>query len=124
VSKNIKVTICSEVDIEQSNVEEGLYVHSYTVHLENIGLDTVQLLSRKWIINNQYGSVKIVEGEGVVGEKPIIQPGETYVYSSFCVLECNFGSMQGHYIFKNRESQEKFKVDIPRFKLENRWILN
>ena len=124
VSNNIKITVCSEVDIEQSNMEKGLYLHTYTVHIENLKDVSVQLLRRKWFIRSQYGSVKIVDGEGVVGETPIIEPKATYIYSSYCVLECNFGSMEGHYTFHNLGDDSRFTAEIPRFELENKWILN
>jgi ApaG protein len=124
LSNTVQVTVCSELDLEQSNPMEGLFIHVYTIHIENKGKDAVQLIRRKWYIQDQYGAEKIVEGEGVVGEKPILEPGHCFNYTSYCVLQCNFGSMRGYYTFEKTGDKTQFLVDIPKFELENRWILN
>lgn len=123
-TNNIRITVCSEIDIDQSNAGDRLYLHSYTIHIENRKQTSVQLMRRKWIIKSQLGEVKVVKGEGVVGETPIIEPGASYMYSSHCVLQCDFGTMEGHFVFQDLAKKSPFIAKIPRFELENRWVLN
>lgn len=101
---------------QQSSPERGQFAFAYTITLRNDGDDTVQLLSRRWEIADANGQLRIVEGEGVVGEQPILSPGEQYTYSSGAVLATKTGSMEGHYIFRDSE-QQTFTVTIPVFGL-------
>ena len=123
-TNNIRITVCSEIDIDQSNAGDRLYLHSYTIHIENLKETTVQLKRRKWIIKSQLGEVKVVKGEGVIGETPILGPGASYMYSSHCVLQCDFGTMEGHFVFQDLEEKTHFIDKIRRFELENSWVLN
>jgi ApaG protein len=84
--------------------------------MENRGQETVQLLCREWFIHEGNGQVGHVEGEGVVGEKPILEPGQIYRYSSFCPIACPPGLMRGFYTFQNMLG-ELFRVEIPAFAL-------
>lgn len=93
------------------------YLWAYMIELENTGPAAVQLLSRKWIITDARGRVEKVEGPGVVGEQPVIQPGETYQYTSGCPLPTSSGSMVGRYRM-SVEGGEFFDAAVPAFSLD------
>ncbi|MEM8559156.1 MAG: Co2+/Mg2+ efflux protein ApaG [Bacteroidota bacterium] len=95
------------------------FVFAYFVRIENDGLGEVQLLRRHWIITDETGKRTEVEGEGVVGQQPVLQPGDVHEYQSFCVLETFTGTMEGTYLMQ-RESGERFRAQIPRFHLAAR----
>ena len=93
------------------------FAFSYDVNIINVRQNPVQLLSRVWHISDALNSKESVEGDGVVGEQPIIQPSESYSYSSGCTLKSPFGSMKGLYSMIDLMDQKKFKAKIPTFKL-------
>ena len=113
---NIKIDIKSEFVPELSNNEDSLFYFSYKVKIHNIGINKVQLLSRHWNIKDGLGREKAIDGEGVIGKKPIIDPGESYKYKSYCPLKTEFGSMDGFYTMKDEEGN-LFKTSIPHFGL-------
>ena len=92
------------------------FVFAYFVRVENHGVEEVQLLRRHWYINHAGGRVEEVEGEGVVGKQPVILPGKSHEYNSFCILETYEGTMEGTYLFL-RGKGEYFRAAIPRFTL-------
>ena len=94
----------------------GQHVFVYFITLENRGHETVQLLSREWFIYDGNGEVGHVQGEGVVGDQPILEPGQSYQYNSFCPIAQPPGSMHGYYTFQNTLG-ELFRVEIPAFAL-------
>ena len=94
------------------------YVWAYMVELENTGPKTVQLLSRKWIITDAQGRIEKVEGPGVVGEQPVIEPGETYQYTSGCPLPTPSGAMVGTYRMSVDGGEDFFDAAIPAFSLD------
>ena len=119
---NIKVkTKFSEL---QSDVENSMYFFTYHIIIENNSDHTIQLLSRKWNITDSNGENRFVEGEGVVGETPILCSGEFYDYYSGCVLQTGVGRMSGSYIFRLQASGGHFEVPIPEFNLILPWVLN
>jgi ApaG protein len=87
------------------------------VRISNEGDAIVQLLSRLWIITDDFGEVRRVEGPGVVGETPVLTPGESFEYTSFCPLETAFGTMEGHYLMELIDSRERFEARIEPFSL-------
>lgn len=101
---------------EQSRVEAGRWFWVYHIRLENGREDTVQLRTRHWRITDSRGMVNIVDGEGVVGEMPVLAPGKTHDYVSGCELTTSHGAMEGHYTFA-REDGTLFEVAIPYFPL-------
>lgn len=101
---------------EQSEPSRGRWFWAYHVRVENEGEQTVQLLTRHWIITDGRGVQHSVEGEGVVGEQPMIEPGASFDYVSGCPLATPTGSMQGSYHMMN-EDGSGFDVAIPRFAL-------
>jgi ApaG protein len=101
---------------EQSEPERGRWFWAYHIRLENEGEETVQLLTRHWVITDGRGARHSVEGEGVVGEQPVIEPGASFDYVSGCPLATPSGAMQGTYRMV-RENGAIFDVEIPRFAL-------
>ena len=101
---------------EQSEPERGRWFWAYHIRLENEGDESVQLLTRHWVITDGRGARHSVEGEGVVGEQPVIEPGASFDYVSGCPLATSSGAMQGTYRMV-REDGEIFDVAIPRFSL-------
>ncbi|MFT6128194.1 MAG: ApaG protein, partial [Saprospiraceae bacterium] len=100
------------------------YSFSYRVTIENQGKDTVQLFARYWKIKDALNNIEVVEGEGVIGKKPILKSGESYSYTSGCLLTSPVGSMSGHYLLINYTSASNFKVYIPSFRLNAPFALN
>ncbi len=101
---------------EQSRIEAGKWFWVYHIRLENEGRQAVQLLTRHWRITDGRGMVNHVEGEGVVGEQPVLLPGQSHDYVSGCPLTTPHGSMEGHYTFR-REDGVLFEAAIPYFPL-------
>jgi ApaG protein len=101
---------------EHSNPEEPRYVFAYTVTIRNTGETTAQLLSRHWIITDGNNNVEHVRGDGVVGEQPVIRPGEAFEYTSGCPLGTPVGSMKGTYQCI-AEDGTRFEAAIPEFVL-------
>lgn len=115
---NIKVSVHCKYQPEFSDPLQNRFLFSYQIRIENTGSDSVQLLSRYWNIINANGQRRHVEGEGVVGEQPVLEPGEIHEYSSACDLDTSMGAMDGFYVFENLTDHSGFKADIPRFVLE------
>ena len=101
---------------EQSRIEAGKWFWVYHIRIENDGDHTMQLLTRHWRITDGRGVVNVVEGEGVVGETPMLAPGQSHDYVSGCPLATPHGSMDGHYTFR-RDDGEMIAVAIPHFAL-------
>lgn len=100
------------------------FAFGYHITIENQSKDSVQLTSRFWKIKDSLNHTEIVQGEGVIGKKPVLKPGESHTYNSGCILSSPFGSMRGHYNMINFTSSKKFKVTIPSFKLSAPFALN
>ncbi len=101
---------------EQSRVEAGRWFWVYHIRMENHRDDVVRLRTRHWRISDARGMINVVDGEGVVGETPILAPGESFDYVSGCELTTSEGAMQGHYSFTD-EAGQSFLVAIPHFRL-------
>ena len=110
---------------EQSAPEQGLFSFAYTITIRNAGDVPAQLISRHWIITNELGEIEEVKGLGVVGQQPLLKPGQAFEYTSGCRLRTATGTMQGRY-FCVAEDGERFEVDIPLFVLDdgNRRVLH
>jgi len=96
-TNGVRVRVTSRFLEERSNPQANKFIFAYTVTITNTESVTVQLMSRKWIIRDADGDIETVEGPGVIGEKPVLQPGQSFEYTSFCPLETPFGTMEGHY---------------------------
>ena len=109
---------------EHSNAMEHSFFFMYTITIENKSEYTVKLMSRHWNIFDSSGEKRIVEGEGVVGEQPLIEPGEKYIYSSGCGLTTEIGKMSGYYNMVRTADNKKIRVLIPEFHLIPPFRLN
>jgi ApaG protein len=122
-TQGIKIEVRPEFERAITSGEKPQYIYTYNVMIKNSGKDIVQLISRHWIIRDGLGHVEQVIGEGVVGEKPILSPGDSFEYSSFCPLETPTGSMKGTYTFKNSDGT-LFEALIGEFFLKNDSLVN
>lgn len=100
----------------QSQPDEQRFVFAYTITLRNLGRNVVQLHGRYWLITNSNGRQTEVQGEGVVGQQPVIQPGSEFQYTSGAILETPLGTMEGHYQMIDHQGAT-FQVPIPVFRL-------
>lgn len=100
------------------------YAFGYTITIENQSKDSVQLNSRHWRIYDSLNDLETLDGEGVIGKKPVIMPGDSHTYSSGCLLTSPIGAMKGHYNMINFTTGEKFRVYIPTFKFSAPFALN
>src|SRR5262245_46940914 len=116
LTHGVRVDVRPEYIPERSNPERKYYFFAYHVTIKNEGNETVQLLSRHWIIINGEGSREEVQGPGVVGEQPVLDPGESFEYTSFCPFNTPVGTMQGTYQMVT-QSGENFDAEIPLFHL-------
>jgi ApaG protein len=101
---------------ERSEPLRRMWFFAYRIRIANEGDEVVQLISRHWVITDAHGEVEEVTGPGVVGEQPILAPGEAFEYSSFCPLPTPFGTMSGSYQMVTREG-DAFEVEIAPFEL-------
>ncbi|MEZ4853448.1 Co2+/Mg2+ efflux protein ApaG [Flavobacterium sp.] len=124
ITKGIKISVLTSF--------EGTYFKNYKIHfafsyhitIENQSKDSVQLKSRHWEIFDALNGKEIVDGEGVVGKKPVLKPGEKHAYSSGCLLASPIGAMKGHFNMINFTSSKSFKVNVPTFRLSAPFALN
>jgi ApaG protein len=118
VTRHIEVTVEPNFVPEQSPPHRPHYFWSYTIVITNSGEETVQLKTRHWIITDASGRQQEVRGEGVVGEQPVLGPGERYEYTSGVPLSTASGIMTGRYLMVS-ESGERFEIDVPTFSLDS-----
>jgi ApaG protein len=124
ITKGIKISVRTRF--------EGSFYKSYRLHfgfgyeitIENQSKDSVQLNSRHWRIMDALNHIEIVDGEGVIGKKPVLQPGESHTYSSGCLLTSPIGAMRGFFNMVNFTTTKKFRVNVPSFKLSAPFALN
>ena len=123
---NISVDVDTRYLEDQSDPAENRYVFAYTITIRNRGTVPAKLLSRHWLITDADGKVQEVRGEGVVGEQPVLAPGERFEYTSGVPLPTASGFMAGRYQMVS-DSGERFEIDVPTFSLDspdNRRVLN
>lgn len=123
ITNGIRVTVSSNYIPAQSAPKARRYVFAYTVRIANEGTEAAQLKSRHWIITDGNGKVEQVRGPGVVGEQPMLRPGEHFEYTSGCVLETPRGSMEGTYQMQRADGTE-FDATIAPFALMLPYSLN
>ena len=116
ITHDIEVAVQSFYLDNESDPEKPLFLFAYRVRIENQGYETVQLLKRHWIITDGNGQVHHVEGEGVVGEQPVLKPRESFGYTSGCPLSTPVGTMRGSYQMQTANSA-LLQVEIPEFTL-------
>ncbi len=116
VTEDIRITVRPSYLRDRSNPMLGQFVFAYHIRIENVGSQSAQLRTRRWLIHDAAVGDTVVEGEGVVGEQPHLLPGQVHEYRSFCVLKAPHGWMEGSYRFV-RDDESFFEAVIPRFTL-------
>lgn len=124
VTRGIKISV--------ETTFEGTFYKNYKMHfafgykitIENQSKDSVQLMERHWKIRDSLSHTETVDGEGVIGKKPVLKPGESHTYTSGCLLTSPFGAMSGYYNMVNFTTTRKFRVVVPAFKLSAPFALN
>ena len=117
-TRSIRVSVVPTFLDDQSSPTDDHYVWAYQVKIENDGSETVQLVNRHWRITDATGRMQEVQGEGVVGEQPTLQPGQAFEYTSGTPLGTPSGIMAGSYEMENTDG-ERFEIEIPAFSLDS-----
>src|SRR5687767_1859696 len=115
-TRGIRIQVKASYLADRSSTRDSQYLFSYHIRISNVGTETVQLVSREWIITSADGEVERVKGPGVVGEQPVLPPGASFEYTSYCPLKTSVGSMQGSYQMVTA-SGERFDAIIAPFTL-------
>ena len=124
ISEGVNIIVDSRYQPEHSNPEKNQFTFIYKITIENNNDFAVRLLRRRWFIFDSNGVKREVEGEGVVGIQPMIEPSKSYHYISGCNLNTELGKMQGSYLLENLSNKKTFNVVIPAFVLEAPFKLN
>jgi ApaG protein len=122
VTQSIRVEVLARHSPENSQPLQDDWVFQYTVRITNQGTDTVQLISRHWIITDALDHIEEVRGLGVVGEQPVLAPGQSFKYSSWCPLKTPTGTMRGSYQMV-RSDGSQFDIDVAPFGLKARYTI-
>jgi ApaG protein len=117
ITEGVSIQVVTFYLDDQSHVLNNEYFFAYRITMQNLTKFPVKLLSRYWDIFDSNGTQRVVEGDGVVGQQPILEPGQEYKYTSACNLRTDMGKMGGYYVFENLFDKRKFKVAIPEFQL-------
>lgn len=117
ITDGVKITVDANYQPEYSNPGNAHYMFAYKITIENLSDYTVQLISRHWHIFDSNGTKREVEGDGVVGVQPVIEPGQSHEYVSGCNLKTEMGRMHGTYTMKRLVDKKLFVVTIPEFDL-------
>ncbi|MCL6275153.1 Co2+/Mg2+ efflux protein ApaG [Muricauda sp. 2012CJ35-5] len=124
ITKGIKVSVKTTFEGTFFKNYKMHYAFGYTITIENQSRDAVQLVARHWDIFDALKEMETVDGEGVVGKKPVLKPGKSHTYSSGCLLASPIGAMRGYYHMVNFSNTEEFEVDIPTFKFSAPFAIN
>ena len=124
VTRGIQISVETTFECSFYKNYKIQYAFGYTITIENQSKDAVQLNARHWEILDALNNIEIVDGDGVIGKKPVLKPGESHTYTSGCLLTSPFGAMQGYYSMVNFSTTKKFDVAIPLFKLSAPFAIN
>ena len=124
ITKGIKISVLTSFEGTYFKNYKIHFAFSYEIKIENHSKDSVQLNTRHWEIYDALNNKEIVDGEGVVGKKPVLKPGEVHTYTSGCLLSSPIGAMKGFYSMINFTTTKSFKVIIPTFKFSAPFALN
>jgi len=116
-TRSVRVKVKARFSPEHSNLAQPLWFYIYTIELTNEGAETVQLLHRHWEITDANGNVEHVRGPGVIGEQPVLKPGQSFEYTSGCPLPTPFGFMKGEYRMVVEGTGETFDAEVSGFPL-------
>jgi ApaG protein len=122
-TRGIEIEVESTYLQERSDPLSGRWFFAYRIRITNLGDEVTQLISRHWIITDANGGVEEVKGPGVVGQQPVLEPGESFEYTSFCPLSTPFGTMRGSYHMSS-EGGEDFEAEIAPFTLSEPMTVN
>lgn len=122
-TRGVRVNVESRFHPEHSDGTRSYWFFSYTVEISNVGESVVQLTHRHWVITDGLGNVEHVRGPGVVGETPVLEPGESFRYTSFCPLPTQVGAMEGSYRMRTTAGEE-FEATIAPFGLVDPSVVN
>jgi ApaG protein len=117
ITEGISITVETFYNESQSNPILGEFIFSYRISIENLSNFPIKLIRRHWHIFDSNGSYREVEGEGVVGQQPVMEPGESFQYVSGANLRSDMGKMLGNYQMENMLNKKLFRVNIPEFEL-------
>jgi ApaG protein len=123
VSQGIRVSVEARYLSDESEPEKSKYLFAYEITIENEGHAPAQLVARHWVIKDAFNGIEEVRGEGVVGQTPLLEPGESFCYSSYCPLRTEYGTMRGTYRMV-RPSGEEFDAVVAPFALMASYLLN
>ncbi|MEN9928888.1 MAG: hypothetical protein RLZZ231_809 [Bacteroidota bacterium] len=124
ITRGIKISVKTSFEGTYFKNYKLHFAFSYEITIENHSKDSVQLISRHWEIFDSLNNKEIVDGEGVIGKKPVLKPGESHTYSSGCLLSSPHGAMQGFFNMVNFTSTKNFSVIVPSFRLNAPFALN
>lgn len=124
ITRGIKISVFTTFEGTYFKNQKMHFAFSYHITIENHSKDSVQLTARHWKIYDALNYIEFVDGEGVIGKKPILKPGEIHTYSSGCLLCGPFGTMKGHFTMINFTNTRTFKVIVPSFGLSAPFALN
>ena len=124
ITQGIKITVLTSFEGTYFKNYRLHFAFSYQITIENHSKDSVQLFTRHWEISDSLNNKEVIDGEGVIGKKPVLRPGESHVYSSGCLLSSSFGAMKGYFNMVNFTSTRNFRVAVPTFKLSAPFALN
>ena len=124
ITQGIKISVLTSFEGTYFKNHKIHFAFSYEITIENHSKDSVQLTSRHWEIFDSLNELETVDGEGVIGKKPVLKPGEIHTYSSGCLLSSPFGAMSGYFNMINFTSTKKFRVIVPSFRLSAPFALN
>lgn len=124
ITRGIKISVQTSFEGTYFKNYKIHFAFSYEITIENHGKDSVQLTSRHWDIYDSLNEPEAVDGEGVIGKKPVLKPGDSHTYSSGCLLSSPFGSMKGYFNMINFTSTKSFRVIVPTFRLSAPYALN
>lgn len=123
VTRGVRVKVRCRYDPRRSHPSQSHWFFLYTIHISNEGAETVQLVSRHWVITDATNEVQEVRGPGVVGEQPVLAPGESFEYTSGCPLQTPFGTMKGSYQMLTRGG-ERFDAEVAQFELSQPYTVH
>jgi len=123
-TNGVTIRVMTKYLAQQSRPEDQQFNYGYHVTITNERSEPVKLISRFWKIKSAGAPTKVVEGEGVIGQQPIIGPNSSYQYNSWCPLTSRFGAMKGYYVMEDQITGEVIEVEIPEFELVFPPVLN
>jgi ApaG protein len=124
ITRGIKISVSTNFEGTYFKNYRIQFAFSYEITIENQSKDSVQLNSRHWEIYDSLNDIETVDGEGVIGKKPVLKPGETHTYSSGCLLASPFGAMRGYFNMINFTTTRSFRVIVPTFRLSAPFAIN